>query len=158
VAGTYDREVPPVDRRDFGDTETLGRGDDRRVDRAKRQVAIARDQLGDTDPVRCRHRLDLEGAGREIAEEADLGLGAEARRQQVDDLGDDQRWDDQRAGMGLQQLERRLMMSVVGVDVRVERTGVDDDRGYGATSAARISSIRSETSLCPLRPVPAAPR
>ncbi len=35
--------------------------------------------------------------------------------------------------------------------------GVDDQRGYRATSAARISSIRSEVSLRPLRPAPAAP-
>lgn len=52
--------------------------------------------------------------------------------------------------MGLKQFERGDVVSVVGVDVRVERSGVDDDRGYRATSAASISSMRSEMSVCPL--------
>lgn len=47
------------------------------------------------------------------------------------------------------------MMSVVGVDVGVERPGVYQDR-YLVTSAARSSSIRSEMSSRPLRPAPAA--
>jgi hypothetical protein len=47
--------------------------------------------------------------------------------------------------MGGQQLEAFLMMLVVRVDIGVEGTGIDDqcDR---STSAARISSIRSDTS------------
>jgi hypothetical protein len=31
--------------------------------------------------------------------------------------------------MGLEQLERRFVVGVVGVDVRVERAGVDEQRG-----------------------------
>ncbi len=48
-------------------------------------------------------------------------------------------------------------MAVVPVDVGVERTGVDD-QSDGCTSAARISSTRSEISLQPLAPAPAARR
>ena len=50
------------------------------------------------------------------------------------------------------------VVGVVGIDVGVERSGVDDDCPYRSTSVARISSMRSETSLRPLRPAPAAPR
>ena len=57
--------------------------------------------------------------------EASLGLPAQPGFDQVGDLGDDEREDD-------------------------ERPGVDDQRD-GAISEARISSIRSETSLWPLR-------
>ena len=57
--------------------------------------------------------------------------------------------------MGQEEFKRLVMVSVVGVDVGVERPGVDQDR-YFATSAARISSIRSEMSSRPLRPAPAA--
>jgi hypothetical protein len=47
--------------------------------------------------------------------------------------------------MRLEQLEARCMVPIVAIDVRVERTGVDDQR-YQATSARRIFSICSETS------------
>lgn len=46
------------------------------------------------------------------------------------------------------------MVSVVDVQVGVQRAAVDDDR-YDDTSSARICSIRSETSSRPLRPAPA---
>src|SRR5215218_245235 len=60
-------------------------------------------------------------------------------------------------GLGLEQLARRFVVGVVGVDVRVERAGADEQRGYRRASAARISSMRSDTSLLPLRPAFAAP-
>jgi hypothetical protein len=48
--------------------------------------------------------------------------------------------------MGLEQLQAGSVMSVIGIDVGVEGTGVEDQRD-GAISEERISSIRSETSL-----------
>jgi len=51
--------------------------------------------------------------------------------------------------MGLEQFKAGGVMGVVGVDVRIERPGVDKQR-YGEASARRISSIRAETSLWPL--------
>jgi hypothetical protein len=47
--------------------------------------------------------------------------------------------------MGLQQVRASLVVLVVGVDIGIERAGVDDER-YDAISLRRISSIRSETS------------
>jgi hypothetical protein len=44
---------------------------------------------------------------------------------------------------------------VVGVDIGVQRSRIDEE-SYGATSARRISSIRSEMSEWPLRPEAAA--
>ena len=70
-------------------------------------------------------------------------------------LGDDEHGDDERAWVSLQQTEAFIMVTVVGVDVGIERAGVDQE-GYRFTSARRISSIRSETSGVPLRPTPAA--
>ena len=58
--------------------------------------------------------------------------------------------------MGLEEFQRGRVVRVVGVDVGVERPCVDDERRYGPTSVARISSMRSETSLLPLRPLAAA--
>ncbi len=56
-----------------------------------------------------------------------------------------------------QELERFGVMAVVGIDVGIERSRVDEE-GYRVTPAARISSIRSEMSSRPLRPAPAARR
>jgi len=56
-----------------------------------------------------------------------------------------------------QQFECGAVIAVVGVDVGVERAGVDEE-GYGVTSAARISSMRSEMSSRPLRPAAARNR
>jgi hypothetical protein len=43
--------------------------------------------------------LDREAALGEVAEEANLGLPAETRLDQISDLGDDEGGDDERAGM-----------------------------------------------------------
>jgi hypothetical protein len=51
--------------------------------------------------------------------------------------------------MRLQQLERRPVVGVVGVDIGVQRARVDDQRDE-PTSSRMISSMRSEISLWPL--------
>lgn len=101
--------------------------------------------------------LEDEDPRGEVGDESRLGLPADPRPEQVRDLGDDERRDDQRAGVRLEQLEACGVVRVVGIDVRVQRPGVDDQRD-GALSERRISSMRSETSLRPLRPAAAAPR
>lgn len=119
---------------------------------------MARDQFRDPQPVHDRHWFHDEGTGGQVAEETNLRLGPQSGGEQVDDLRDDQGRDHERTGVGLQQLEARGVVSVVGVDVCVQRAGVDGEGGYRLTSAARISSIRSDTSWRPLRPAAAAPR
>ena len=151
-------EVTPVDRGDVAHAETLCCGHDRRVDRAEGQVTVARDQFCDAQPVCDRYRLHDEGAAGEVAQKADLWIGPESGGEQVDDFGDDERGNDERAGVSFEQLERGGVVGVVGVDVGVERPGIDDESGYRPTSAARISSIRPEMSWRPLWPAPAAPR
>ncbi|MGH9272448.1 MAG: hypothetical protein ACRDZ2_14365, partial [Ilumatobacteraceae bacterium] len=58
------------------------------------------------------------------------------------------------SGMGFEQIEAGPMVPVVGVDVGVQRSDVDDQCD-APTSLARISSIRSEMSCRPLDPAPA---
>jgi hypothetical protein len=158
VVRANDGEVAVVDSRDVGDVQTFGRGDDRGIYRAQGQAAVARDEFGDTQPVAGCHWFDREGTAGEISEKPDFRFGPEACREQVDDFGDDQDRDDEWAGMCFKKLQCSSVIGVVGVYVGVQRSGVNDDRGYRATSAARISSIRSETSLRPLCPAPAAPK
>jgi len=81
----------------------------------------------------------------------------EAGSQQVRRLGDDQLRHYERARVRLQEIEALGVVSVVRVHIGVQRPGVDD-QGDPATSAARISSIRSEISERPLRPAAAASR
>jgi hypothetical protein len=157
VAWANDAEVAAVERRHFGDVEALGRGDHRGVHGPERQVAVLGDELRDADGVAGMQRLDREASAGEIAEEANLGLPAQPGCDQVGDLGDDERGEDEGAWVGFEQLQAGRVMGVVGVDVGVEGTGVEDQRD-GAISEARISSIRSETSLWPLRPLAAALR
>ena len=57
--------------------------------------------------------------------------------------------------MALQELKAPCVVLVIGVDVGVQGTGVDQQR-YRFTSARSISSIRSEMSECPLCPEAAA--
>lgn len=93
-------------------------------------------------------------AAGEIAEEANLSLPAQSGLDQVGDLGDDEHGDDERSRMRLQQLQAGGVVGVVGIDVGVERASVDDQRD-GTYSEARISSIHSETSSPPPRPLAA---
>jgi len=154
---TDDAEVAAVERRHFGDVEPLRCRDHRGVDGAERQVSILGDELRDADGVAGMQRLDREAAAGEVAEEANLGLPAQPGCDQVGDLGDDERGEDEGAWVGFEQLQAGRVVGVVGVDVGVEGPGVEDQRD-GAISEARISSIRSETSLWPLRPPAAALR
>ena len=87
-------EVAPIERRHFGGVEPL-RGDHRGVDGTERQVAVFGDELGDADRVAGVQRLDREAAAGQIPQEADLSFPAETRLDQVGDLGDDERRDDE---------------------------------------------------------------
>ena len=157
VPRPHDAEVPPVQGGDLGGAQPLRGGDHRSVNGAERQITVFADELGDAHRIGSVQLLDCEVPVGEVAEEADLGLPAQPRGEQVGDLGDDEGGDDERAGVDLQQLQTGGVVGVVSVDVGVKRPGVADQRDAGI-SEARISSIRSETSLQPLRPAAAAPR
>jgi hypothetical protein len=83
-------EVAVIGGCDLGDVMTLGGGDHGGVDGAEWQVVIASDEFGDADEVGRMERVEREVARGEVSEEADLGLPAEACREEVCDLGDDQ--------------------------------------------------------------------
>jgi hypothetical protein len=155
MARTDDAEVATVERCDFGGIEPLRCRDHRGVYGAERQVAVLGDELRDANGVTGMQRLDRKAAAGEIAEEADLRLPAQPSFEQVGDLRDDEGGEDEGAWVGFEQLQAGGVVGVVCVDVGVEGAGVEDQRD-GAISAARISSIRSEVSLWPLRPAAAA--
>jgi hypothetical protein len=93
----------------------------------------------------------------EIAEEPHLGFGSEPSGGQIGDLGDDKCGHDECAGVVLEKVQARFVVLVVGVEIGVKRASVNDDANdCRPISLRRISSIRSEMSLRPLRPDPAA--
>jgi len=155
MARPHNAEVSSIDSCDVGDAEAFGSGDDRGVNGAEREVVVLGDELDHAERVRRMERLQHEGSAAEVAEEAGLGLPAESCAKQVRNLRDHKGGDGQRTGVRLQQFEAGGVVRVVGVDVRVEWAGVDDQRD-GVDSARMISSTRSEMSLRPLRPAAAA--
>ena len=46
-----DREMPPIEGGDPASANSLARGDDRSVDRAKRKVSVGCHQLRDSKPI-----------------------------------------------------------------------------------------------------------
>lgn len=97
-----DAEVAAVQGRHFSGVEPFGCRDHRGIDGAERQVAVLGDELCNADGVAGMERLNHEVAAGQIAEETDLGLPAETRLDQIGDLGDDERGNDERPRMGLE--------------------------------------------------------
>jgi hypothetical protein len=137
--------VPPVERRDPRDPEPFGGADHRGIDHSESRVGVARDQLGDADPVRGSRRFDEERPGGEILEKAELDPGAEAALDEVRDLCEDERGNDQRAGIRAQELGTRDVVVICNVEIRVERAGVYERSGRPSSSASS-SSIRRAVS------------
>lgn len=68
-----DGEVAAVDRGDLIYAEPLRARDHRGIDGAERKVVISADKVGDAQPVDRVDRFDIEGTGRHVAEELQLG-------------------------------------------------------------------------------------
>jgi hypothetical protein len=145
VPGTNHGEVPAIQRGDLPRFEALTEGDDRRVNGPKRQIPVHADQFRDAQPVPRCDGLDDEVPHGQVPEETQLSRRAQPGRDELGNLCDDQRRDQQRSRMLREQLKAGPVIAVVGVDVGVQRSSIDDQRGDVA-SAARISSIRSEMS------------
>ena len=150
-----DGEVTPIEGQEFTLPEPLSGSDNGGVDRSEWEVSVGASELRNPDPVGCENRFCDEIPGRQVTEKADLRIWAQPRPEQVHDLGDDEDRNNERALMRLEDLEALLMMTVVTVDVRIQRPCIDDE-GDQATSARRIFSICSDTSETPLAPEPAA--
>ena len=118
--------MPPVNRRDRCNSKALGCGHDRCVYRAQRQVAVGVYELCHPEPITSRHRLDAEVARGEVTKKAHFGIDTQSGGHQVADLGDDQSGHKERTRVRQQEVEAGLVVPVIGIDVGVERTSVDD--------------------------------
>lgn len=120
--GSHDGEVSPVERGDLVGPQSLGGADHRCVDGAEREIAVPADELGDAHPVGRCDRLDDEVAGSQVAQESDLGVAAEAAGDEARDFGDDEGRDDERAGVGLQQLAALGVVAVYATECNSKRS------------------------------------
>lgn len=157
MRGSHDGEVLTIERRDAAFIKPLRGGHHGCVNGAKGQIAVASDEFRNPQPVGRSDGFDGELACGEVCQETHLRLVAKTGTEQVDDLGDNERRNDQRSRMRLKQLKAGLVVPVIGVHIGVQRSGVDDQRN-GDSSSARICSIRWEMSSRPLDPAAAARR
>ena len=112
-------EVTAVNSGDLTDAQPLCGGHHRGVYGAERQIPVPRNKFSDPQPISRCHRLDGERTIGQVGEESDFRFSTQPGPQEVDHLGDDECRDDQRTRMVLEQLQRRHMVSVVGVDVGI---------------------------------------
>ena len=153
--GAHNPEVSSVECGDLRDAESFCRCDDRSVSGAKGKVSVLGNKFSDPHPVACVDVFGEEVASCQVTQKSDLGICAKASADEVSDFGNDERRDDEGSRVSLEQIEASGVMAVVAIDVGVERASIDD-QSDDCTSAARISSMRSEMSSRPLAPAPAA--
>lgn len=96
-----DREMPAIEGGDGTRVKSFTSRDDRGVDRAKRQVAVAGHQLCDPQPVGRGDPLGHQLTRRQVAQEAHLGRGSDPGSEQIRDLRDNEYWDQDRTWMVL---------------------------------------------------------
>lgn len=117
--------MAPVERRYLPDAQPLGGRHDGRVHRAQWKVPVFPNELCHAQPVRRGYRLGRKCSGREVTQEPDLGFRSESRLDEVGNLRDDQDGNHQRPFVCQHQIQARLVMAVVLIDVGVQRPRID---------------------------------
>ena len=82
--------MPAIEGSDLPHVHSLRSGDDRGVNGPEWKVSVGGHEFGDAEPVRRGDRLWDEVPRGKVTDEAHLGIGSDARTQEVGDLGDDQ--------------------------------------------------------------------
>lgn len=121
----HNGEMSMIEGGDFGDTEPFRRRNNRGVHRAQRKVAVPCDQFCDAKPVGGCDRLRNEVARGQVAKKSHLWAYPQARTEEVNDLGNDQHRNDERARVSFEEVKTGPVMTIVPVDVGVERTSID---------------------------------
>lgn len=155
----HDAEVASVEADEGGGSDPFGDRDNGGVDGAQWHVGVGGDELGHAGEVVLAELLDHETGWRERAKEPCLCRRSEVALDQKRRLDDDADRDDELIGPVRRQRGAGAVMGVTRVRGCLERPGVNDD--HAPSSARRISSARSETSLRPLLPSatkPGSPR
>lgn len=123
----YDAEMAAIQGGDLALTETLDNRQDRSVDEAESEVRVGRGQLLDPFVVTRLEILDLESAPTYVVQETSERRGGD----EVVQLHQHGCRDDAAVGPAGQKLRAGLMILIVAVEERDQRTGVDYERNGG---------------------------
>ncbi len=146
---SYDREVPPIDGGDLVDAQPLGECDHGGVGRAERKISILTDEVCHTAVIASCQLNRFEGAISERAQKRGLDLRRRLPRQQIANLGNHQRRQNEISSREMhsgEQLDGFMVM-----DVGVERSGhqgtcITDQHPYWPNPSASSWSTRSDVS------------
>ena len=130
-------EMEPVKRSDLDDSKPLGDRDNSRIRRTEREVGIDLDQLGHPFVVDQLKIYNRERLLHNRAQERGLDLRAASAAEQITDLGDHRRRDEDRAPSKVQtgeQVRAGSVVLVVAIGGRHQRTSVAND--HSGTSEA----------------------
>ena len=129
----YHSEVPAIQCCDAVHPKALCSSDHGRVDSAQGKVVVVGDQLDNACPIiDCNLLRDQDALG-EVRNEMRFSFGPETCGNKIGDFGDHQDGDEECAAELLQEFPTFAVMTIVRVESRVERTGVDQE-GYRENS------------------------
>lgn len=120
MARTYRPEVTPVKGDDRCGLKALRESDHGGIGSSERKVAVLLDQFGHTPPVGRNGSFDIE-FGKPF-EENRFCARSETGSDEVSDLGDDKSGDNDVQCVPREHLQRRVMIVVVEIGGRVQRT------------------------------------
>ena len=128
MPGADDPEVSMIERGYSSLIETLSDGHDRSIGQANIKVPVCLTQLADTLVVSPSEVDDCKRPFGNVAKELMLYFRVKPATDQIVNFNDDGRWDQKVICPVLKQLPTVHMITVVDVEGRIQRPGIDYER------------------------------
>jgi hypothetical protein len=120
--------MPPVGRQNLTRAKPLGYRDDRRIDEPERKVAITVNQIANSREIRILELLDDKLSFSNSTNERLFSRCSDASLKEVADFGENRHRQNHSAAAASPPRRYALVPTVTGVDERVDRTRVRNDR------------------------------
>jgi len=133
--------MPPVQGGHLEDAVPFRAGDHRGISDTQREVPVGRYQFGDPKPVPRMYRIHEKGALRQVLGEQDFGSRPQAVTDQIGDLGDDQRRNNEWTGERPQQIQTPFVKRIVAIGKRIQWAGIDHQTWHSLNSAERSTAF-----------------
>lgn len=134
-------EVPLVEREDAVRAIATGQHDDRGVCEPDSEVAVRRDDIAGLGGIALVERREVVPAGRDLVEERKLRLDADAGCDEVVELGEDERGEDERARFRVEHPASRLMLLLSSVERLEESACVEQNQSWPKPRIASSQSV-----------------
>ncbi len=148
--GAHDRKMTSVERSYLRRSKPLGDCNDRCVDGSEREVVVTADQISHPSKIAFLELHEPKLISGERVKEGRLSLGTPLTLKQPAHLGQHRSRNQQQPGITLQQVQKSLVISVVGIESRDKRPCVDRHHVGRPSSARMIYSDRTARSPRPL--------